>query len=122
MRQFDPDNIFVRIIRGEVPSAKVYEDEHVYAFNDIEPAAPVHVLVVPKGEYVSFDDFVKQAPAEKVAAFFVSVRKVAEQLGLSESGYRLITNHGRDAAQTVFHFHLHILGGRPMGALLASNF
>lgn len=115
---YDPTNIFAKILRQEIPSAKIYEDEQVYAFKDIAPEAPVHVLVTPKGEYVSFDDFVAKASPEAVAHFFRTVQTIAAQLGLCESGYRLITNHGREAAQSVPHFHVHILGGRALGHLL----
>ncbi len=118
---YDSDNIFAKMLRGEIPNNSVYEDEHALAFHDISPAAPVHVLVIPKGEYVSFDDFMQTAGAERVAQFFSAVRKVAEQLGVIDSGYRLITNHGSDASQTVPHFHVHILGGRPLGGLLPGD-
>lgn len=115
---YDTSNIFAKILRGEIPCKKVYEDEHVLAFEDIRPAAPVHVLVVPKAEYSSLDDFASSAPPQIVAAFFSSVQKVAAQLGLSKDGYRLITNHGAKAGQTVFHFHVHILGGRDLDGLV----
>ena len=116
---YDKNNIFARIIRGEIPSSKVYEDDDVLAFHDIAKAAPVHVVVVPKGDYVSFDDFARHAAPEKIAGFFKTVQKIAAELGADEDGYRLITNHGAHASQSVPHFHLHILGGRPLGALLA---
>ncbi len=114
---YDPQNIFARILRGEIPCRKVYEDAHALAFHDVAPAAPVHVLVVPKGEFRSFNDFMHHDAAE-VGRFFQAVKKVAAELGLVESGYRLITNHGADASQSVPHFHVHILGGRPLGELL----
>lgn len=114
---YDTHNIFAKILRGEVPAEKIYEDDLAIAFNDVAPAAPVHVLVVPKGEYVSFDDFATKAGMGKVAGFFATVQKVAAQLGVDQSGYRLITNHGADASQTVPHFHVHILGGAPLGPL-----
>lgn len=117
---YDTNNIFARILRGEIPCKKVYEDEFAFAFEDIAPAAPVHVLVIPKGQYVSFNDFSARASMEEVRGFFVSVQKVAEQLELVENGYRLISNHGPDASQTVHHFHVHILGGRSLGGLLAA--
>ena len=115
---YDSTNIFARILRGEIPCQKIYDDAFAIAFHDIAPVAPVHVLVVPKGEYCSFDDFVANAPAEFVQGFFKAVQTVAEQLGLVESGYRLITNHGADAHQTVSHFHVHIMGGKALGGLL----
>jgi histidine triad (HIT) family protein len=115
---YDTDNIFAKIMRGEIPCKKVYEDDYAFAFEDIAPAAPVHVLVIPKGEYTSFNDFATNAPADLVKGFFASVQHVAAQLGVIQSGYRLITNHGADASQTVHHFHVHILAGKAMGALL----
>ena len=118
MSTYDQNNIFARILRGEIPCKKVYEDEAAFAFWDIAAAAPVHVLVVPKGEYVSFNDFVQKAGAAAVGNFFATVQKVAAILGLEEGGYRLITNHGVNASQSVFHFHVHILGGRALGELL----
>ena len=118
---YDSNNIFAKILRGEIPSNKVYEDDHVFAFADIAPAAPVHVLVVPKGEYVSFDDFASKASADVIAHFFATVKKIAEQQGVDKTGYRLITNHGSDASQSVPHFHMHILGGKPMGGLLPGD-
>ena len=117
---YDKGNIFAKILKGEIPCKKIYEDEYALAFEDIAPAAPVHILVVPKGEYKSFNDFATLASAETVKGFFTSVQKVAEQLDLIENGYRLITNHGADASQTVHHFHVHILGGRSLGGLLAA--
>ncbi len=118
---YDRDNIFARILRGEIPCDKVYEDNEVLAFRDISPAAPVHVLVVPKGEYASFDDFASKADPEAVAHFFLKLRNIAADLGVVESGYRLITNHGADAFQSVPHFHVHIIAGRQLGALLPGD-
>lgn len=116
---YDSSNIFARILRGEIPAKKVYEDDFALAFEDITPSAPVHVLVVPKGEFVSFDDFAQKASPEFTHGFFAAVRATAAKLGLQEGGYRLITNHGTDAAQSVFHFHVHILGGTSLGRLIA---
>lgn len=116
---YDPNNIFAKILRGEVPCKKVYEDEFALAFEDIAPAAPVHVLVVPKGEYVSFHDFASLAPTALIQGFFAAVQKVAAQLGVQENGYRIVANHGADAGQMVAHFHVHILAGRNLGGLLA---
>jgi len=114
---YDRDNVFAKILRGEVPSNKVYEDDYALAFHDITPLAPVHVLVIPKGEYVSLDDF-STAPAEKIGGFFAAVGAVARELGLVEPGYRVLANCGRDANQVVGHFHVHIVGGRPLGGML----
>ena len=115
---YDTQNIFAKILRGEIPCNALYEDEYALAFSDIAPAAPVHVLVIPKGEYSSFHDFSHKAPAEMIAGFFASIGKVAAQLGVDATGYRIVSNHGADAAQTVPHFHVHILAGKPLGALL----
>lgn len=118
---YDSENIFAKIIRGEIPCEQVYQDESVLAFRDITPAAPVHILVVPKGEYVSFNDFVQKAGADVVAGFFSKVQRIAEAEGLVASGYRLITNHGQDASQSVPHFHVHILGGHALGGLVPGD-
>lgn len=114
---YDTNNIFAKILRGEIPCKKVYEDDYALAFHDIAPKAPVHVLVIPKTEAVSFADF-SQMEARIVAGYFAAVGKVASQLGLVEGGYRLISNAGRDANQEVPHFHTHILAGRNLGGLL----
>ena len=116
--QYDKNNVFAKIIRGEIPAKKVYEDDEILAFNDVNPAAPIHVLVIPKGEYVSFSDFVEGAGAIKVASFFAKTQRIVELLGILESGYRIITNHGINGSQSVFHFHVHILGGKQLGALV----
>lgn len=118
---YDPSNIFAKILRGEIPCNKAYEDEAALAFHDIAPAAPVHVLVIPKGEYASFDDFARDAGDGEVHRFFSTVQKIARALGVDETGYRLITNHGADASQSVPHFHVHILGGRLLGGLLPGD-
>lgn len=118
---YDDTNIFARILRGEIPCDNVFEDEHLLAFRDIAPAAPVHVLVIPKGEYVSFDDFAARADAATIAHFFKSIQEIAQRLGVAESGYRLLSNHGSDASQSVPHFHVHILAGRPLGGLLPGD-
>jgi histidine triad (HIT) family protein len=118
---YDSNNVFAKIQRGEIPAKKVYEDDAVLAFHDISAAAPVHVLVIPKGEYVSFDDFCAKAANDTIVAFFKSVQRIAAILGLPENGYRLITNHGPDASQSVPHFHVHILGGRSLGGLLPDD-
>ncbi|MBN8828351.1 MAG: histidine triad nucleotide-binding protein [Sphingobacteriia bacterium] len=108
---YDKNNIFAKIIRGELPSKKVYEDDKVLAFHDIYPKAPIHIIVIPKGEYISFDDFAVKASDEEIAHFFRIAQKIAAEHGLQPSGYRIGANHGKDANQIVFHFHLHILGG-----------
>lgn len=115
---YDSDNIFARILRGEIPCDKVYEDDHVLAFRDINPQAPTHVLVIPKGAYVSFDDFSQEASEAEITAFVRAAGKVARDLGVDQSGYRILANSGRDANQEVPHFHLHIFGGRPLGRMI----
>ncbi|HEU5046435.1 MAG TPA: histidine triad nucleotide-binding protein [Rickettsiales bacterium] len=119
--KYDKNNIFARIIRGEIPCKKIYEDESVLAIEDIAPAAPAHALILPKGEYISFDDFTRNTTPEAIAYFFNTITKIARQLKLEESGYRLITNHGKNASQSVPHFHVHLLGGRALGALLPGD-
>ncbi len=114
---YDPSNIFAKIIRGEIPCDKIYEDENCFAFNDINPVAPIHVLVLPKGECTSFHDFAAKAGAEEIGKFFKSVQKVAEFLGLEKDGYRTVFNTGKGASQTVFHFHVHLLSGKLKGHL-----
>ncbi|WP_289297284.1 histidine triad nucleotide-binding protein [uncultured Reyranella sp.] len=112
---YDRSNVFARILRGELPCRKVYEDEFVLAFHDIAPLAPVHVLVIPKGEYVSQADFGARAPAEMIVGFWRAVSKIARDLGLDPEGYRIVANHGPNGGQLVFHFHVHIFGGGIMG-------
>ncbi len=115
---YDPDNVFARILRGEIPCKRAYEDEYALAFHDIAPQAPVHVLVIPKGPYVSFDDFSAKAPAEAVAGFYRAVQKVAEELGLQGTGYRVLSNVGPDAHQEVMHYHLHLFAGCDLGRMI----
>ncbi|MDT9599220.1 histidine triad nucleotide-binding protein [Sphingosinicella rhizophila] len=115
---YDDDNIFARILRGEIPSRKVYEDEHALAFHDINPQAPVHILVIPKGRYVSWDDFSAHAPVEEIAGFVRAVGHVAREQGLVAPGYRLLANAGSDSGQEVPHLHVHIFGGRGLGPML----
>jgi diadenosine tetraphosphate (Ap4A) HIT family hydrolase len=119
MRAYDRDNVFAKILRGEEPCTKVYEDEFALAFENNRPAAPVHVLVVPKGEYVSAADFAASAPPELIVGFWRAVGRTAAKLGLEESGYRLVANHGADANQEVFHLHVHIIGGRKLAGVSA---
>jgi diadenosine tetraphosphate (Ap4A) HIT family hydrolase len=115
---YDPENVFAKILRGEIPCKKVYEDDFALAFYDIAPKAPVHVLVIPKGAYVSLDDFSKTAPDALIAGFIRAIGTVARQLGLSEPGYRLLANTGRDGGQEVAHLHVHLFGGRPLGRMI----
>ncbi len=115
---YDPSNIFARILRGEIPCKRVYEDESALAFHDINPQAPVHVLVIPKGEYVSIADFSTKASAQEIAGFWRAVGHVARELGLEAGGYRLLTNIGQDGGQEVPHLHVHIFGGRRIGRMV----
>ena len=116
---YDDSNIFARILRGEIPSKKVYEDEHVFAFNDINPLAPTHILVIPKGSYVSWDDFSDRGSDEEIGAFVRAVGRIARDEGLVLDGYRLLANVGPNSGQEVPHLHVHIFGGRPLGPMLA---
>ena len=118
---YDPSNIFARILRGEIPAKKIYEDSHVLAFYDIHPQAKVHALVIPKGAYVSMADFTARATDAEIAGFMRAVGKVARDLGLEESGYRILANHGVDSHQEVPHFHVHVFGGRRLGRMLAKD-
>lgn len=114
---YDSTNIFAKILRGELPCERVYEDDHVLAFNDINPKAPIHVLVIPKGPYSSFMDFTIRASSEEVALFFQTVTKVAEVLKFSEKGFRLVVNNGPDSGEEVPHFHVHLIGGKRLSGM-----
>ena len=116
---YDDSNVFARILRGEIPSKTVYEDEHALAFHDINPAAPVHILVIPKGSYVSWDDFSERASDAEIAGFVRAVGLVAREQGLVAPGYRLLANAGINSGQEVPHLHVHIFGGRGLGPMLA---
>ncbi len=116
---YDDQNIFAKILRGEIPSNRVYEDEFAIAFHDINPQAPTHLLVIPKGAYVSWDDFSARAGDAEIARFIRAVGTVARAAGLVEPGYRLLANIGQHGHQEVPHLHVHIFGGRPLGAMLA---
>ena len=118
-RPYDESNIFARILRGEIPCAKVYEDEYALAFNDIAPQAPIHILAIPKGAYVSWDDFSARASAEEITGFVRAVGRIAREAGLVEPGYRLLANVGAHSGQEVPHLHVHIFGGHPLGPMLA---
>ena len=116
---YDDQNIFAKILRDEIPSKRVYEDAWAIAFHDINPQAPVHVLVIPRGSYVSWDDFSARAPEAEIAGFVRAVGTVARDLGLVAPGYRLLANIGQDGHQEVPHLHVHLFGGRPLGPMLA---
>ncbi len=116
---YDNNNIFAKIINGEIPCDKIYEDDFVLAFKDIRPKAKVHVLVLPKNAYMSIDDFGENASPEETKAFFQAVSRIARDIGVEEMGYRVIANHKPYSGQEVYHFHLHILGGQPLGPLVS---
>lgn len=116
---YDDQNIFARILRDEIPSKRVYEDEWAIAFHDIAPQAPTHILVIPRGPYVSWDDFSANAPEAEIAGFVRAVGKVARDLGLVAPGYRLLANVGIDGHQEVPHLHVHLFAGRTLGPMLA---
>lgn len=118
MADYDHDNIFAKILRGEIPCDKVYEDDFVLAFRDIAPQAPIHILVIPKGAYVSIEDFSLQASAEEIKAFYEAVAQISAEQGVNDSGFRCIANTGDNGGQEVPHFHMHILGGKKLGAML----
>jgi diadenosine tetraphosphate (Ap4A) HIT family hydrolase len=118
-QSYDDQNVFAKILRGEIPNRTVYEDRWALAFHDINPQAPVHVLVIPKGPYVSWDDFSAKASEAEIAGFVRAVGTVARDLGLVEPGYRLLANVGMNGHQEVPHLHVHLFGGRPLGPMLA---
>ena len=118
MSGYDPDNIFARILRGEIPCKKVFEDAHVLAFHDIRPQAPTHILVIPKGAYVSMDDFAARASDGEIAALMRAVGRIAREAGVSDSGHRIIANTGEHGHQEVPHLHVNICGGWPLGRML----
>ena len=116
---YDDQNVFAKILRGEIPNRTVYEDEWALAFHDIAPQAPVHVLVIPKGAYVSWDDFSARASADEIAGFVRAVGHVAREQGLVAPGYRLLANTGPHGGQEVPHLHVHLFGGRGLGPMIA---
>jgi diadenosine tetraphosphate (Ap4A) HIT family hydrolase len=118
---YDDENIFAKILRGEIPCNKVDECDHTLSFHDIQPQAPVHVLVIPKGAYVNMTDFSENAPAEAQAAYIAALGRVAKMVGVTEDGYRLIANTGTNGHQDVPHLHVHIMGGQPLGRMMPST-
>lgn len=114
---YDPNNIFNKMIKREIDVSMLYEDEYGIVIEDINPAATTHLLVIPKSETTSFDDFIQTQTPEFVAGFFAIVQKMAAKYDLIDSGYRIISNHGPHAVQSVMHFHIHLLGGEPLGPL-----
>jgi len=118
---YDDGNIFARVLRGEIPARTVYEDEHALAFHDIAPQAPIHILVIPKGPYVSWDDFSTRASADEIAGFIRAVGQVAREQGLVAPGYRLLANVGAHGGQEVPHLHVHLFGGQRLGPMLTRS-
>ena len=118
---YDDQNIFAKILRGEIPNRTVYEDDYALAFHDINPQAPQHILVIPKGAYVSWDDFSARAPDDEIAGFVRAVGHVAREAGMVAPGYRLLANVGQHGHQEVPHLHVHVFAGRPLGPMLASQ-
>lgn len=119
---YDPENVFAKILRGEIPNDTVLETEHALAFRDIAPQAPAHVLVIPKGPYVSYDHFAEEASDAEIVDYTRAIGAVCKMLGVQPSdgggGFRMISNAGEDAIQEVPHLHFHVLGGRPLGRIL----
>lgn len=116
---YDDDNIFAKILRGEIPAKTVYEDDWALAFEDIAPQARLHILVIPKGKYVSWDDFTVEASEAEIAGFVRAVGKVARDHGLVEPGYQLLVNLGQHGGQEIPHLHVHLFGGEPLGRMIA---
>ncbi|MBW8309147.1 MAG: histidine triad nucleotide-binding protein [Candidatus Paracaedibacteraceae bacterium] len=112
---YDVNNIFARILRQEIPCNKVFEDEKVLAFHDVYPKAPIHILIIPKGEYINFHDFHQKADPETITHLYKKVTDIIEQFGLQKPGYRLITNCGLNGGQEVPHYHIHLVGGDKLG-------
>lgn len=121
MMAYDDQNVFAKILRGEIPCEKIDEDDHCLCFADVNPQALVHVLVIPKRAYVDWNDFAAKASTEEIAAFTRAIRRVAEKTGIIDSGYRVISNIGKHGHQEVPHFHMHVLGGGPIGRLVADR-
>ena len=120
LASYDDGNVFAKILRGEIPCKKIYEDEWALAFHDIHPQTPVHVLVIPKGPYRSFSEFSAQGSDAELAGFVRAIDQVTRMLGVEDRGYRLLTNTGEDAGQEVPHFHVHIFGGKPLGRIISA--
>ncbi|WP_041794534.1 histidine triad nucleotide-binding protein [Pararhodospirillum photometricum] len=118
---YDETNVFARILKGEIPCRKVHEDEHILAFHDINPQAPVHVLVIPKGAYTDWDDFAQRASEAEIARFIRGVAHVGRLLGVDEPGYRVMSNKGVNGGQEVPHLHVHLFAGRKLGRMVPAE-
>ena len=115
---YDSNNIFAKILRGEIPCQRIYEDNFALAFNDIAPQAPIHILVIPKGAYQNYADFIDRAELSEIAGFFKALQSIVQEQALTEKGYRILANHGAHAGQEVPHFHMHLFAGKPLGPML----
>jgi len=118
---YDSHNIFAKIIRKEIPANIILENDYALSFYDINPQAPIHALVIPKGEFISFHDFIAKAGMEDVSEYYKMIHNTVDALSLEPQGYRLICNHGDDANQEILHFHTHILGGANLGSLITNS-
>lgn len=118
---YNKNNIFYKIIHKEIPATIIYEDEKILAFNDINKAAPIHVLIIPKKEYINHSDFIEKASNDDIAYFFKKTNEIIKSLNIKNDSYRIISNIGPDANQTIFHYHIHILGGQNLGPLISSD-
>jgi histidine triad (HIT) family protein len=119
--EYNDQNVFAKILRGEIPAKKISEDEHTLAFHDAFPKAKYHILIIPKKAYISFQNFSQKASSEEIVSFNRMIGKVTASLGLDITGYRLLTNHGPHSGQEVPHFHMHVCGGQPLGPLLSNQ-
>lgn len=118
---YNKNNIFYKIIHKEIPATIIYEDEKILAFNDINKAAPIHVIIIPKKEYINHSDFIEKASNDDIAYFFKKTNEIIKSLNIKNDSYRIISNIGPDANQTIFHYHIHILGGQNLGPLISSD-
>jgi histidine triad (HIT) family protein len=115
---YDKNNVFVKIIGKDIPAEIIYEDDNLIAFNDINPVAPVHIIIIPKKEYIDYSDFILKASSDAIKDYFTKLAYIASLVGLDQDGYRLITNKGIKSGQSVFHFHFHIIGGKTISKLI----
>ncbi|AGJ02047.1 HIT domain-containing protein [Rickettsia prowazekii] len=118
---YNKENVFAKIITKNLPAEIIYEDKQILAFKDIAPIAPVHIIVIPKNEYIDYTDFISKASIDEIKQFFSKIADIANEAGLDKVGYRLITNKGEKSGQTIFHFHFHIIGGKKLIGLINNN-
>lgn len=117
---YDDTNIFARILRGEIPARKIYEDDYVLAFHDAFPKAPIHALIIPKGKYLNIEEFNAKASEDEILSFYRAIPRIVKELGLGEKGFRTIANTGTYGGQEVPHFHIHIIGGKIVGPMVSA--